>query len=438
MRKENFINHSIFIFIILVFLTLFPTKSKALDVPKDDGNFYIDKLNVLSEDSKNIINSSNEIFKNKNKAQIFVLTVDGLDEDVVDYSQKAFDFYKLGDKKLNNGLLILLAKDLKGRHHIRVVTGYGLESILPDGRVGRIIREDMLVLFKEGKLDEGLIKGFNEFYNIVDEEFIDESSNSYSSFDFFMYRSGISFKNILIAISSIIFIRILLYIIKNFREKKKEKAYTKVLMTLNNEEIYKGYKEYRRKKIMVTEKLSRYDLYKKEYLRRNEKNIESSSTKDMLKAINKEKDPNLIKLMKAIYANKMIDKLVLLDYDVLRSKYLNSQNIEFKEIFLDSLEKKLKKLDIKSLISYYEKEDDRKIRMRIRDCIADLLDKMKKFELKKLKKESTNDYLKKCIDREINRRKSHGVRGFLTGGSSGGGFSSGGGSSGGGGAGASF
>lgn len=436
MKKFSILNHSILIFIILINLLLFPTKSKALDVPKDDGNFYIDKLNVLSDDSKNIINDKNEILKKKNKAQIFVLTVDGLDEDVATYSQKAFDFYKLGDKKLNNGLLILMAKDLKGKYHIRVVTGYGLEPILPDGRLGRIIREDMLVLFKENKLDEGLIKGFNEFYKIVDEEFINGSSNS--SFDSFMYRYGISFKNVLIAISSIIFLKIILHIINSFREKKKEKAYTKALMTSSNEEIYRGYKEYRRKKIMVTEKLSRYDLYKKEYLRRNEKRYENLSSKDLLKAINKEKDPNLEKLMKAIYANKMIDKLLELDYAVLRRKYLTSQNLEFKEIFLDSLEKKLKKLDIKSLISYYEKEDDRKIRTKIRACIGDFLGKMKKFELKKLKKESTNAYLKKCIDRELDKRKSHGVSGFFTGGSSGGGFSPGGGSSGGGGAGASF
>lgn len=156
------------LFILLMFLPI--NTSYAKEVPEHDSNYFIDELGVLSEGSKGKINEQ----KLPEGAQIFILTVDNMDEDPFDYGMKAFKKYQLGDKEKDNGLLILLARTSEGKHHIRVITGYGLEGILPDGKVGRIIDNYMMDDFSKGDLNTGLIKGFAVFASTITKAYEEE------------------------------------------------------------------------------------------------------------------------------------------------------------------------------------------------------------------------------------------------------------------------
>jgi uncharacterized protein len=75
----------------------------------------------------------------KAHAQIAVVTVNSLDgADVESYAVDLFKSWGIGSKSTNRGVLILYAiKD----HRARVEVGYGLEPILPDGKVGGFQRE---------------------------------------------------------------------------------------------------------------------------------------------------------------------------------------------------------------------------------------------------------------------------------------------------------
>jgi uncharacterized protein len=75
----------------------------------------------------------------KAHAQIAVVTINSLDgSDVESYAADLFKKWGVGSKSTNRGVLILLAvKD----HKYRVEVGYGLEPILPDGKVGGFGRE---------------------------------------------------------------------------------------------------------------------------------------------------------------------------------------------------------------------------------------------------------------------------------------------------------
>jgi uncharacterized protein len=75
----------------------------------------------------------------KAHAQIAVVTINSLDgSDVESYAVDLFKKWGVGSKSSNRGVLILLAvKD----HKYRVEVGYGLEPILPDGKVGGFGRE---------------------------------------------------------------------------------------------------------------------------------------------------------------------------------------------------------------------------------------------------------------------------------------------------------
>ena len=78
----------------------------------------------------------------RTKTQVVVLTVPTLDgESIEDYGLSVLREWGIGDKKENNGVLLLVAtKDRKSR----IEVGYGLEGVLPDGLTGRIQDQYML------------------------------------------------------------------------------------------------------------------------------------------------------------------------------------------------------------------------------------------------------------------------------------------------------
>lgn len=75
----------------------------------------------------------------KAHAQIAVVTIHSLDgSPIEDYAVKLFQQWGVGNKATNRGVLILLAVQ---DHRYRIEVGYGLEPILPDGKVGGFGRE---------------------------------------------------------------------------------------------------------------------------------------------------------------------------------------------------------------------------------------------------------------------------------------------------------
>lgn len=80
----------------------------------------------------------------KAKAQVAVVTVRSLDgSDVESYAVDLFHRWGVGAKATNRGVLILLA--VQDRKY-RIEVGYGLEPILPDGKVGGFGREAVPLL----------------------------------------------------------------------------------------------------------------------------------------------------------------------------------------------------------------------------------------------------------------------------------------------------
>ena len=75
----------------------------------------------------------------KAHAQIAVVTINSLDgSDIESYAVDLYKAWGIGPKSSNRGVLILLA--VQDRRY-RVEVGYGLEPILPDGKVGGFGRE---------------------------------------------------------------------------------------------------------------------------------------------------------------------------------------------------------------------------------------------------------------------------------------------------------
>ncbi|MFN8644150.1 MAG: TPM domain-containing protein [Candidatus Binatia bacterium] len=68
----------------------------------------------------------------------------------------AAEAWKVGKKGEDTGVLVLVAVDDRT---VRVVTGYGVEGVLPDGPVGAIQDREMVPEFRAGRMGEGIWRG---------------------------------------------------------------------------------------------------------------------------------------------------------------------------------------------------------------------------------------------------------------------------------------
>lgn len=90
----------------------------------------------------------------KAHAQIALVTINTLDgSDVESYAVDLFHQWGVGAKSTNRGVLILYAIQ---DHRARIEVGYGLEPILPDGKVGGFQRE-AIPLMRSADYNQGLL-----------------------------------------------------------------------------------------------------------------------------------------------------------------------------------------------------------------------------------------------------------------------------------------
>ena len=130
--------------------------SFAENVPRPDGRIN-DFANVISQEYRDKLTGIITELEEKTGAEIAVVTIASIaPHDEKEYARMLFDNWKPGKKGKDNGALILLA--VKERRW-RIEAGYGVEGILPDGRLGEIGRNYMVPYFKSGDYGKGLYLG---------------------------------------------------------------------------------------------------------------------------------------------------------------------------------------------------------------------------------------------------------------------------------------
>jgi uncharacterized protein len=108
------------------------------------SNYVNDFAGVLDAGTQARLNDLCRQVDQKAQAQIAVVTVKSVDgQDVVSYTVELYQKWGIGAKKTDRGVLVLLATQDR-KYSTRV--GYGLEPILPDGKVGGFGREMVPVL----------------------------------------------------------------------------------------------------------------------------------------------------------------------------------------------------------------------------------------------------------------------------------------------------
>lgn len=177
----------LFIILLLLLPLSVPTLSAITidNVPNvhvaDRTQYVSNPDGVLSPTAISALNRRIASLWTDTSVELVVVAVDEVDPSYTpeEFATKLFEKWGIGKRDKDNGVLLLLSKS---DHAAIIRTGYGAEGALPDIIAGRIIRNDMFPLFREGKYDEGVAAGVEQIDRIVrDPELADELKSKYAN-----------------------------------------------------------------------------------------------------------------------------------------------------------------------------------------------------------------------------------------------------------------
>ncbi|MEW6313506.1 MAG: YgcG family protein [Pseudomonadota bacterium] len=120
---------------------------------------------TLDAEQKRQLEASLAQFEARKGAQLAVLIVPTTQPETIEqYGIRVAEQWKLGRKGVDDGALLLVAKDDRA---LRIEVGYGLEGVLPDAVAKRIIAETIVPYFKQGDYYDGIRAGVEQMMQVI-------------------------------------------------------------------------------------------------------------------------------------------------------------------------------------------------------------------------------------------------------------------------------
>jgi len=143
---------------LLAFLVLVTPAWAAPKFPALTGR-VVDDAGILSPDTKTGLTEKLAALEQKTSRQLVVVTVPSLQGyEISDYGYQLGRAWGIGQAKLNNGILFLVAPN---EHKTRIEVGYGLEPIITDAFSSVVIQTQVLPKFRSGDFNGGVVAGAN-------------------------------------------------------------------------------------------------------------------------------------------------------------------------------------------------------------------------------------------------------------------------------------
>lgn len=167
-----------------VCLLLLAAAVHALDVPYLSGRIN-DNAHMLSSETVAELESMLAAYEDSTGNQLVLLTIESLEgESLEDYSMRVAETWKLGQKGVDNGALLLVAKQDR---KLRIEVGYGLEASLTDAMTSYIINSVITPRFKQGDFEAGIREGLQNMILAADGTIGEADISTASGDDFPMW-----------------------------------------------------------------------------------------------------------------------------------------------------------------------------------------------------------------------------------------------------------
>lgn len=146
-----------------------------------DGTWVTDMPGMLRAETIARLNSTIADVERTSGVEMAVVVITSLDGLSIDEAAaKLFELWGVGKKHKDNGLLFLWSTS---ERRVRVEVGYGLEGVLPDGKVGAILDAYVIPKFKAGQFDEGVLAGVEALLRTARNEVVELPSPRSESYE---------------------------------------------------------------------------------------------------------------------------------------------------------------------------------------------------------------------------------------------------------------
>jgi uncharacterized protein len=167
-------------FVAAALLILLAT-ARALEVPYLSGRIN-DNAHMLGAATVTELDAMLSAYEDSTGNQIVLLTIASLEgESLEEFALRVAETWKLGQKGVDNGALLLIARDDR---KLRIEVGYGLEASLTDAMTSYIINNVITPRFKQGEFEEGIREGLNTIIRAADGTIGESDIASASGGDF--------------------------------------------------------------------------------------------------------------------------------------------------------------------------------------------------------------------------------------------------------------
>lgn len=197
---------------------------------KDARQYVTDPSAILTTAARDSINLMLGQLEKGSGIEVAVVMLPSIgNDDIFDFAHNLFRKWGIGKKKENNGLLVLFVMD---QHKVRFTTGYGLEGTLTDALSKRIQMNEMVPAFKEGKWDEGMVKGVRATVAILKGEVAADQYGATSA-----NGNDEELTTFDVIAISMVFIIIILIIVLACRNKKCPKCKKHAMKTVSTQRL---------------------------------------------------------------------------------------------------------------------------------------------------------------------------------------------------------
>lgn len=153
--------------LVLLFATALVHAQALAPIPALDAA-VIDTTGTLDAATRQALQAQALALQQRKGSQLQVLMVPTTQpEDIAQYAVRAFEQYKLGRKGVDDGLLLVVAKNDR---RAKIETGYGLEGAIPDATSARVIQEYLVPKFRAGGYAGGITDATAALVKLIDGE----------------------------------------------------------------------------------------------------------------------------------------------------------------------------------------------------------------------------------------------------------------------------
>src|SRR3989344_86534 len=218
------------LFMLLIILTF---NINAQSFPDYYDKYVDDFAHIFNNDQVNELrNTLIEVDRNTT-AEVVVVTINSTEPlTPSQYRTELFNKWKIGKADNDNGLLILYS--LK-ENRIEIETGYGLEGILPDSKLGRMLDEDYVPYRDKNEVAQGIILFTKDVAKVIQDnkEEVLSPNKDYS------YKTNVLFFLFPFAFLIIFIITIYKIINTGGRKCKKDRLHMKYIGLVAGYYVYK-------------------------------------------------------------------------------------------------------------------------------------------------------------------------------------------------------